>query len=280
MPVPAQLSSAIYALGAVGCWGISDFLGGYTARRFNAFLLTAIGHASGLAMVASIARANHLAFPSLHSMEWALMAGAAGGSALALFYRALSQGNMGLAAPVATVIGAGIPAVFSIWTQGFPHPLALAGFALALLGIWLISRPEDSKKPKGLGLAFVSGIGFAGFYICMRQAGSGSAPWLAAGSRSASLVVTLAILLLSRNFRPAYRAGVFIGALAGCLDVTGTMMFVRASQTGRLDSAVVLTSLYPVITVVLARILLKEHFTRWKTVGMVAALAAVPMIAR
>ena len=71
-----------------------------------------------------------------------------------------------------------------------------------------------------------------------------------------------------------------VGAFAGCLDVTGTIMFVRASQTGRLDTAVVLTSLYPVITVLLARVFLKEHFTRWKTVGMAAALAAVPMIAR
>jgi drug/metabolite transporter (DMT)-like permease len=280
MPAPPQLSSAIYALGAVCAWGISDFLGGYTARRFNAFLLTAIGHASGLAMVVTFARANHLAFPSTHSLAWALMAGASGGSALSLFYRALSQGNMGLAAPVATVIGAAIPAIFSIWTQGLPHPLAIAGFGLALVGIWLISRPEDSKKPKGLGLAFISGIGFAGFYICMRQAGSGAAPWLAAASRSASLIVTLAIVLLSKNFRPVFPAGFAVGALAGCLDVTGTIMFVRASQTGRLDTAVVLTSLYPVITVLLARVFLKEHFTRWKTAGMAAALAAVPMIAR
>ena len=68
--------------------------------------------------------------------------------------------------------------------------------------------------------------------------------------------------------------------LAGCLDVTGTVLFVRAAQSGRLDTAVVLTSLYPVITILLARAILKERFTAWKTVGMAAALAAVPMIAR
>ena|SRR5207245_6048868 len=279
MAASAQFTSAIYALGAVCTWGISDFLGGYTARRFNSFFLAAIGHASGLAMVVSIASAGRMTLPSLHSMEWALGAGAAGGVALALFYRALAQGNMGLAAPVATVVGAAIPAVFSIWTEGFPGAIALLGFALALAGIWLISRPEGAGRPQGLGLALVAGIGFSIFYICMRQAGDGAAPWLAAGSRFASLVVAGTITLLGRNLSPYYPKGVLVGALAGCLDVTGTMMFVRASQTGRLDTAVVLTSLYPVITVLLARTFLKEHFTRWKTIGMIAALAAVPMIA-
>ncbi len=114
----------------------------------------------------------------------------------------------------------------------------------------------------------------------MRQAGSGAAVWLASGSRSASLLVTALVVIAGKNLKPFYWAGLFIGALAGCLDVTGTIFFVRASQTGRLDTAVILTSLYPVITVLLARMILKEHFTRWKTLGMLAALTAVPLIAR
>ena len=280
MPVPAQFSSAIYALGAVGAWGVSDFLGGYTARRFNSFFLSAIGHAAGFTMVFTIAAANHMSPPAARSMAWAMLAGLCGGTALALFYRALSQGNMGLAAPVATVIGAAIPAVFTIWVEGLPQPMAMAGFGLALIGIWLISRPEKSGRPQGLGLALIAGLGFAGFYIFMKQAGSGAALWLAACSRGASLVVTAIITLAGRKFRPFYAGGAVIGALAGCLDVSGTVMFVRAAQTGRLDTAVVLTSLYPVITILLARTFLNERFTVWKTVGMAAALAAVPMIAR
>jgi drug/metabolite transporter (DMT)-like permease len=66
---------------------------------------------------------------------------------------------------------------------------------------------------------------------------------------------------------------------AGCLDVLATALFIFASEHGRLDEAVVITSLYPSVTVLLARILLKEHFSRWKFVGLLAALAAVPMIA-
>jgi drug/metabolite transporter (DMT)-like permease len=278
MPVPPHFTSALYALGAVVCWGISDFLGGNTAKRFNSFFLAMIGHASGLALVVAIASSHHMPLPASRSTEWALAAGAAGGIALALFYRALSH-NMGLAAPVATVIGAAIPALFSIWTEGFPRPLAIAGFTLALIGIWLISRPEGASRPQGLGLALLAGLGFAIFFICMRQAGSGAAFWLASASRAASLAVTALIVIAGKNLKPFYWNGLGIGILAGCLDVTGTVFFVFSSQAGRLDTAVVLTSLYPVITVVLARVILKEHFTRWKTVGMIAALAAVPLIA-
>jgi drug/metabolite transporter (DMT)-like permease len=280
MPAPAQFTSAFYALGAVGAWGISDFLGGYTARRFNSFFLAAIGHAAGFTMVFALASGSHLQAPGLRSVLWAMMAGLSGGTALALFYRALAQGNMGLAAPVSTVIGAAIPAAFSIWIEGLPRPLAIAGFALALLGIWLISRPEESGRPQGLGLAFIAGLGFAGFYIFMKQAGDSAALWLAACSRGASLVMTAIITVAGRKFRPSYARGAVVGALAGCLDVSGTVMFVRAEQTGRLDTAVVLTSLYPVITILLARMFLNERFTFWKTAGMIAALAAVPMIAR
>jgi drug/metabolite transporter (DMT)-like permease len=280
MSLPIQLTSAVYALGAVGAWGVSDFLGGYTAKRFNSFLLAAIGHAAGFSMVFALATASHLQAPLARSAIWAMLAGVSGGTALALFYQALAQGNMGLAAPVSTVIGAAIPAVFSIWIEGLPRPLAIAGFALALVGIWLISRPEDSGRPQGLGLAVVAGLGFAGFYIFMKQAGAGAAMWLASFSRGASLAITAIIVMAGRKFAPFYSRGAVVGALAGCLDVGGTVMFVRAEQTGRLDTAVVLTSLYPVVTIFLARMFLNERFTFWKTAGMIAALAAVPMIAR
>src|SRR5258708_27487176 len=100
MPLPTQIPSAVYALGAVGAWGISDFVGGYTARRFNSFFLATLGHAAGFSMIFAIAATDHMALPAARSMAWAMLAGACGGTALALFYRALSQGNMGLAAPV------------------------------------------------------------------------------------------------------------------------------------------------------------------------------------
>jgi drug/metabolite transporter (DMT)-like permease len=279
MTSPPNLASATYALGAVACWGVSDFLGGHTAKRFNAFFLAGLGHLSGTIMVASLALSQHEVLPPMSHLRWAMAAGAAGGIGLAFFYRALAQGQMGIAAPVSAVLGAAIPTAFGMFTEGFPGALPVAGFILAGSGIWLISRTEDGARPKGLALASLSGLGFALFFIFIKQAGSGAALWIATGSRGASLIVTAAIVLLGRKFRPSYPMGFALGLLAGCLDVSGTVLFIRASQLGRLDTAVVLTSLYPVVTVLLARVILKERFTVWKTIGMATALAAVPLIA-
>jgi drug/metabolite transporter (DMT)-like permease len=125
----------------------------------------------------------------------------------------------------------------------------------------------------------LSGLGFAGYFLCIKQAGDGSALWIAALSRACSFVVTLAVVLFGRHFQRMPASSVFLAVFAGCVDVSGSWLFVRGMQRGRLDSAVVLSSLYPAVTVLLAWLLLKERFTRWKMVGMVAALVAVPMIA-
>jgi len=278
MFVPAPSISSLFALGTVCSWGISDFLGGYTARRFEPFLLACLGHLAGTIYVAALATASHQPVPALSHLLWAAAGGAAGGLSLGIFYRALS-GNMGLAAPVSAVLSAAIPTVFAMLTRGMPAPITIAGFALALAGIWLISRPEGGSRPEGLGLALIAGVGFAMFYIFMDRAGSGGAFWLATASRGTAFLATAIIVVAGRKFAPVFRAGIGLGVLAGCIDVTGTVLFIRAEQTGRLDTAVILSSLYPAVTVLLARLLLKEHFTRWKAVGVIAALAAVPMIA-
>jgi drug/metabolite transporter (DMT)-like permease len=150
---------------------------------------------------------------------------------------------------------------------------------IAAIGLWLITRAEDGNTPEGIGLALFAGTGFAGFYLCVRQAGDASPFWIATLTRTGALVITGLIVLLQREFSDITAAGVRWGILTGCVDSIGTILFVRASQTGRLDEAVVISSLYPAVTVLLARLLLKEHFTRWRFVGLLAALAAVPMIA-
>lgn len=280
MTLPLQYVPAVFSLSAMGIWGTSDFIGGLGARRANAFLFTAVVHVSGMIAMGLVAVLIGLAFPDRVSLLWALLAGAVGGLALAVFYRALASGEMGLTAPVAAVLGAGIPTVVTSFTSGFPGYRHAAGFLLAIVGVWLIARTEPgSERPKGVGFAILAGIGFAGFYLCVNQASAGSALWVAVISRFASLVVTTAFVLLGRHLAVVPAPVVGLAILAGCLDTSGSALFVRAAQTGRLDEAVVLSSLYPALTVLLARAFLHEHFSRSKTIGMLAALAAVPMIA-
>ncbi len=109
MPVAAQYIPAAYSLTAVGVWGSSDFLGGVGARRVNAFLFTAIAHISGLVVIGALALIAREPFLANSSVVWSLISGAVGGMALALFYRSLASGKMGLLAPVAAVLGAAIP---------------------------------------------------------------------------------------------------------------------------------------------------------------------------
>ncbi|MGA9472988.1 MAG: EamA family transporter [Terriglobales bacterium] len=288
MPVPISYLPAMLSLTAVGAWGTSDFLGGIGARRGNVFLFTSFVHLSGMALAGTLAFAIGLPFPDAHSVLWSLAAGAIGGIGLALFYRGLAIGQMGIVAPVSAVLGAALATVVAAATDGVPSNRHLIGFVLAGVGVWLISRTEDSVvegrerkggRPQGLGFAILSGSCFAGFFFCIHRAGQGSALWIAVCSRFASFVVTLAIVLVGRQFRVIARPVVAIAIAAGILEITGSVVFVRASQIGRLDATVVLSSLYPAVTVILARIFLKEHFSRARTIGMLAALAAVPMIA-
>jgi len=279
MSAAPQVSTAAYGLAAVLAWGTSDFLGGWATRRANAFLYTTVVNLGGLVMVVALASATHAPFPSGRSAAWMLAGGISGGAALAIFYRALSSGRMGLTAPVAAVLSAAIPAIFSMFTEGVPGRIPLLGFVLAAIGLWLITRTEDGGRPEGIGLAVLAGLGFAGFYLCVRKAGDASPLWIASLTRAGGLIITAMIVVLIGKFRDITPSGIRWAVLTGCIDSLGTILFVHASQTGRLDEAVVISSLYPAVTVLLARVFLKEHLTRWRFVGLIAALAAVPMIA-
>src|ERR1700722_6975856 len=175
----AQLGSVAFSLAAVMLWGTSDFLGGYATRRANAFVFTSIVNMGGLVLVGGLATASRIPLPSAHVVLWAVAGGVSGGASLAIFYRALSSSRMGLSAPIAAVLSAAIPALVAMISQGLPGTIAILGFGLAGVGLWLITRTEGDTTPEGIELAIVAGIGFAGFYLCVHQAGDGSALWVA-----------------------------------------------------------------------------------------------------
>jgi len=284
-----QFVPTAYSVIAAVFWGSSDFAGGYGSRRANAFTLTAFSHICAMILMVAIALALHGTLPSRASVLWALAAGSVGGFSLAIFYRALSTGQMGLAAPVAALMGAAIPALVDIFMEGAPRRWTIVGFALAIVAIWLITWPEPSTdeastkaassgQTKNLVIAALAGVGFAGFYIFIHQA-HGSATWIAVVSRVGSFTATAIAVVVTRAPLALDRPRAALGMMAGFLDISASALFIYASQRGRLDEAVVITSLYPGVTVMLARLVLNERFSRWKFVGLLAALAAVPMIA-
>jgi drug/metabolite transporter (DMT)-like permease len=240
--------------------------------------------AVGLVGAVAFAVATVQPVPEAGSLAWAAAAGIAGIVALAAFYQALAIGRMGIVAPVAGVLGASIPVVIGIASQGLPSALQAVGIVLAVASVALVSRPGDQPAGehdrRALVLAIAAGAGFAVFITCMAQAGDASVPWLVFASR-VSAVPLMAVIVLVTRTRPSTgpRAWLGIAAVAGIFDVVGNGLFVAAVQTGRLDVAAVTSSLYPIATVILARVLLGERFAHVHVVGIAVATTAIVCIA-
>jgi drug/metabolite transporter (DMT)-like permease len=177
------------------------------------------------------------------------------------------------------VITAALPVLFNATTAGFPRVPQLLGFGLAIVGIWLVARGPvgEDAAPGGLALACVAGVGFGGFLVLIAQGPSGSVFAPLAVARIVMLVIALT-LMLSRGTPLPSLAGHPFALLAGLLDAGGNVLYLLARQHIRLDVAAVLSSLYPVATVVLARVVSQEPVTATQWVGAGVCLGAVGLI--
>ncbi len=289
--------ASVLGLSAAFAWGCADFCGGLAAKRLPALASTCVTHATALAIALSLALATHAVVPPMPAILWGFAAGASGATALALFYHILSQGHMGLKTAISALVGAAIPALFDVAIEGWPHPVQAAGFALAALAIVLFTWEDGGIVwDRGMALAAVCGVAFAGFFLFTRQAGPVSPFWLASCTRAAALALLGPALLIVRPKLPRQaegsliatapeprtaqiKRGLAIALLCGVCDVGGTLLYIFSTRYGRMDVAVILSSLYPGITVILAWLVLRESFTRQRAWAMLAALAAVPLIA-
>jgi drug/metabolite transporter (DMT)-like permease len=278
--IGSELAAVTFGLASALSWGAGDFSGGLATKRAPVFGVLVIGHGSGLLLLIALAMLWGEPASSDADLLWAVAAGLSGAVGLAALYRALAIGRMGMVAPVSAVLTAILPALFGATTEGLPGALQLAGFALALLGVWLIAGAGRSVGSReGLGLALLAGCGFGVFFILIHRASASAVFWPLVAARCGSLALVLPIALGRRQFlRPDLRLLVPT-LLSGALDVAGNAFFVLAGQAGRLDVAAILSSMYPASTVLLAGILLGERVTRVQGVGIVAVLAAIALIA-
>ncbi len=280
MPPSADLIAALYGLGASATWGAADFCGGLAARRASVFGVVLGAPPVGVLALLALALGSGEALPGRADLLWGLGAGAAGSVGLAALYRALSIGQMGVVAPTVALISGVIPVLVGVALEGLPRPLQIAGFALALVAIVLIARPQGvDGPPRGLGMAALSGLGISGFYILLDRIGEGALFWPLAASRLSSLSVMALAVLISRQRAVPARSVLLPVSLAGGLDVIGNVCFKLAVQIGRLDSGTVLSSLYPVTTLLLARLILDERIRGLQAIGAALALAAIVLIA-
>jgi len=284
--VNAPSSAAGIGLLSAASWGGSDFMGGLGARRAPTMLVVASGHAATLLALLAICIGGHFPLPMRHDVIFAVAGGFEGALALALFYRALAMGPMGLTAALTGLLTALVPVGFSLVHDGLPTPLACAGLALGLAAIWLITHSPAAKNgqqrraatpPAALWLGALAGLGFGTQLILFKFASGGSLLWVMTSARAAGVAAMLLVLVIMPPVRP-WRGFWLFGMLAGSLDTLGNLLYMQTTRLGRLDTAAVISSLYPAGTILLAAIVLREWPTKRQFAGIAVALAAVAML--
>jgi drug/metabolite transporter (DMT)-like permease len=276
-------SGAAAGLGLLSAatWGGSDFIGGIGARRSPALLVVASGHIFSTLVLLAICLGIHLPLPGWHYLLYAALGGFEASIALAIFYRALAMGAMGLTAALTGLLTALIPVLFSLIHDGLPTPITAAGLAMGLVAIWLITRTPAAKggntPPAALLLGTLAGIGFGTQLTLFKFASPGGVLWNLASARAAG---SISLILVLVAMPPKRKWGGFwlTGIVAGALDTTGVLFYLRATQIGRLDVAALVCSLYPAGTILLAALVLREWPSRRQLAGIALALAAVVLL--
>ncbi len=264
-------------------WGVSDFLGGLLSRRAAALAVVLIEQPLGLAMVTAVALLAAGAVPPAGPMAAAIGGGVAGSAGLVCFYAAMARGPISIVAPIASM-GAVVPVAVGLGRGEQPAAIQVAGLLVALAGIALAVReaehPHAIAVPGGsVLLAALAGLGFGVFFTGLDSAAAHDALWAAVGGR---LGGTLAVIATALVVRPAIRftrAAIPALLAIGVLDTLANVLFAAATREGLLSLVAVAASLYPVVTVLLARLVLDERLVRIQQLGVALALGGVAMIA-
>jgi drug/metabolite transporter (DMT)-like permease len=271
---------------SAAAWGGSDFAGGWGARRAPALLLVASGQVLSFLLLLALCLYLRVPLPATRFLVYAALGGFEGALALALFYRALAMGAMGLTAALTGLLTALIPVLFSIFQDGLPTPLTAVGLATGLAAIWIITRSPADKGPvaashstprAALFLGALSGVGFGAQLVLFKTAGTAGILWAMTSTRAAGVAALLLLLAIMPPKAP-WRGFWLIGILAGALDTFGNLFFLEAARFGRLDVAAVVCSLYPGGTILLAALVLRERPTRRQLAGIAVALVAVALL--
>jgi drug/metabolite transporter (DMT)-like permease len=261
-------------------WGAADFGGGVTTRRAPLLGVALLVQPVGLAAAVVVALLRGEGLPEAGAASLAAVAGLAGVLGLVNLYHGLAVGRMGVVAPVTGLLAALLPVTVGILVDGLPVASVLLGIVLALVAVVLVARaPASDGARSGVQFGVAAGIGLGTLNVLISQVPEsqlfGS---LAIVKLSAAAVVGLGIVVRQPSWRVP-RGVLAAVVLVGLLDMGGNALFVLAAHAGRLDVAAVLSSLYPVVTVLLAATILRERMAPAHLLGVAVAVIAIALIA-
>jgi drug/metabolite transporter (DMT)-like permease len=270
------------ALAASLAWGIADFGGGIGTRRVHVVWVLVVSQVAGLALVGILALATQPHPPSGRELAWGAFGGIMGAAGLGAFYSALAVGTMGIVGPIAAT-GAVVPVAYGLARGEHPSVLQGTGIAIAVVGVITASLEPLPEGPgrrlaNGVGLALLAALGFGSAILGLNRVSQAGVVW---GTLTLRLAVVPIVCLAALLLRPALgrvRANLPILVASGLFDTGANLLYGASARRGLISVVSVLGSLYPVVLVVLARVVLAERIARPQLAGVAVALAGIALI--
>jgi drug/metabolite transporter (DMT)-like permease len=272
------------ALVASLSWGAADFVGGIKSRALPLLAVIGLSQLAGLTVIAVIVAARGEPAPGGDWWLYASLSAVGGLCGLFAFYRGLSIGAMSVVAPV-SALSAVVPVVFGLARGERPSALQGVGMVVAIAGVVLAAReegPEGAPPSKlvasGVGLALVAALGFGSFFVGMDKAAEADALWPILINRVTGVTILVVMVAALRPRLALGRAD--FGALfaVGTLDMGANALFALASREGFVSVVSVVASLYPVVVIALAHLVLRERTSPLQLAGAALALGGVALI--
>jgi drug/metabolite transporter (DMT)-like permease len=278
----------LLGLAAAVLYGSGDFLGGLAARRAHVLAVLTLAEGAGAAVALAAATLSS-GSPSLAGLAWGIGAGLVGGLGLIIFYIGLAAGPMSVVAPVSGLVSTVLPVAVALADGERPGAVVYAGALLCLVAIVLASSAgqtsaaqRHARPGRAIAYGIAAGLAFGLFFLLIRNAGQTGELWPVAAARIGELAVVLTAAAVLRRRLRLRRAGGWLllaAAGAGVIDVVANICYVAATRTGMFGLAVVLASLYPGITVLLARVVLGERLRWVQRAGLGLAALGILLVA-
>ncbi|HVP01700.1 MAG TPA: DMT family transporter [Solirubrobacteraceae bacterium] len=278
-----MLAIALSLFAAVS-WGSGDFIGGVATKRLQVPVVLLFVEGTGLLFVIAGLLLRQDPFPSTAIALESMAAGVAGMIGLGSLYRALAVGTMSIVAPI-SACGVALPVVYGLASGDTLSAIvaiglgcAFAGIVLASLEVTEESASERRANRQGVLLALLAALGFGTYFVLADRAAQESVLWLLLLARCGMLPFVIAAVLIRRMALPGGQLR-WVLLAAGTLDVLATGLYGVATTKGQLSIVSVIASLFPVVTVLLARAILHERLHRLQLAGVVLAFTGVALIA-
>lgn len=278
---------ALAVASALG-YGMSDFVAGMLSRRAAAIAVAAFAQLFATLTVVAVAPFFPAQGGSAAALAWGAISGIGSGLGTAFLYRGLGAGRMSVVAPVSAVGAAVLPVFVGVGLGERPSLVAGGGIAVAVPAIWLVSRSDDAdpqsgpvrRIPVAAGVidGLIAGGGFALLFVALDQVPAGTGLWPVAAGHVVSIGAVACLALPGRVALRLPARGLGGSAIVGGLGAAGTVLYMYATRGQLLAVVAVLASLYPAITIALARTVLRERISAGQVAGLAGAALAVSLI--